>query len=407
MEEVGVWTNFLIITTTFEVVKNGLLKNPLIKFVHDHDRSMEGSIQAASLTLNGLISVLLASLVFGFSAPIEIFLNAPGLNDLLKLFFINALLLIPFSHVEYLLQSAFRFDKLLKMYLIRQGIFFVGILTGVLFPALDLLSLKNLVYFQGAGILLGLMMGAGAARISFSAKALFSWMGQLWRYGRFTMATNVSSIIFRSSDQLMTSMFISVEAAALYNAAIRISNLVDLPSTSIAEALFPKSVQETKKGDYSGPRALYEKAVAAILLIVVPMSLFIFIFPKLILQIIAGSSYTTAAAILQITIAYGLFLPFMKQNGMVLDSIGKPRVNFLVNVFLTFFNITINYYLIHKIGLLGAAYGSLATYFIGFILSQIILARLIGLNTLKVFTTMPQLLQSIKAKAFGKVKAVQ
>ena len=405
MEQIGVWTNFLIITSTFEVIKNGLLKNPLIKFLHDYPKKFSLPIQSSSLYLNFFVTLVILGLLIPFSDFLENILNAPNLSLLLKYYFISAIFLIPFSHIEFLLQSKFRFEELLKMYSIRQGTFLLLILVALVQNYFTF-TLLNLVFFQAAGIFFSTVVGALAVKdaLNFSLKISLPWWKRSWQYGKFTMATNLSSIIFRSTDQLMTSMFISVEAAALYNAAVRISNLIDLPSTSIAEILFPKSVISNKSEGKKSTRNLYEKAVAAILIFVLPVSIGIFIFPDTILAIIAGEDYIAAAAILQITVVYGLFLPFMKQSGMVLDSIGYAKINFRINFFLTLFNILINYYMITTFGLLGAAYGSLSTYFLGFVLCQFILNKYIGVNTLRIVKIIPSLIGTMGQKASVKFK---
>src|SRR5690606_30477562 len=91
MEQIGVWTNFLIITSTFEVIKNGLLKNPLIKFLHDYPKKFSLPIQSSSLYLNFFITILFLGLFILFSNFLENMLNAPDLNLLLKYYFVSAI----------------------------------------------------------------------------------------------------------------------------------------------------------------------------------------------------------------------------------------------------------------------------------------------------------------------------
>ena len=93
----------------------------------------------------------------------------------------------------------------------------------------------------------------------------------------------------------------------------------------------------------------------------------------MILKIVAGESYVDAAPILRITMLYGLFVPFARQFGTMLDAMGKPKVNFAIVMLSALLNILFNYIFISRWGLIGAAYGTLITYLIVFIINQIIL----------------------------------
>ncbi len=49
-------------------------------------------------------------------------------------------------------------------------------------------------------------------------------------------------------------------------------------------------------------------------------------------MILAGSKYYAAVPILQIVILFSFLRPFSYQFGTTMDAIGKPRINFWVNL---------------------------------------------------------------------------
>src|SRR5690606_42076669 len=89
--------------------------------------------------------------------------------------------------------------------------------------------------------------------------------------------------------------------------------------------------------------------------------------------------------LLQVTLMYWLFTSLNRQSGSILDSIGQTRLNFLVVVFITSINIGLNYILINRIGVMGAAYATLISHIIAFVISQTILKRQLNVSTKNAF----------------------
>ena len=106
---------------------------------------------------------------------------------------------------------------------------------------------------------------------------------------------------------------------------------------------------------------------------------------------IAGPKYLETVPILRITILFGLFLPFAIESGTVLDSIGKPKINFLFTLMAMFLNIFFNYLFIvtFNFGGIGAAYGTLVTYGTTFVLNQILLYKMFKVKAYRAFLHIP------------------
>jgi lipopolysaccharide exporter len=104
--------------------------------------------------------------------------------------------------------------------------------------------------------------------------------------------------------------------------------------------------------------------------------------------VLAGKQYQEYASLLQIVVLFSFFIPFSRQFGTMMDSAGLPKVNFLQLLFLAIVNVGLNYVLISAYGLMGAAYATLSTYSIGFILNQYLLYRYFDVSTMAVFQYM-------------------
>jgi Na+-driven multidrug efflux pump len=81
-----------------------------------------------------------------------------------------------------------------------------------------------------------------------------------------------------------------------------------------------------------------------------------------------------------VTILYCLLIPYGRQFGTILDSMGKPSLTFRVVLVCALINVGLNYLLIHRYGVIGAAYATLGANIIGFFIGQVILRRELGVN---------------------------
>lgn len=198
--------------------------------------------------------------------------------------------------------------------------------------------------------------------IEMSRTINWHWVTKLFHYGKFVFGTNISSVFFKTADQMILGNLRSTVEVGSYNAAARISNLFEVPVTSIATIVFPQSSKRIHEEGPSAAKQLYEKSVAVMLSIILPGVIFVCIFPKLVLFVLTGKDYTDIAFVLQLVVIQNLFLPFLRQFGTILDSVGKPHVNFYFIIANAILNIGVNYFMISKFGLEGAALGSLIVY---------------------------------------------
>src|SRR5688572_32298833 len=106
----AIWALYLMIITIFETVKQGLLRNPTIKFLSMPEYAQnKTAVQSASLLINIIFSIICLLLVLILNNQIAEWLKAPQLASMLLYSSIFILLLIPFNHCEIILQANFRF----------------------------------------------------------------------------------------------------------------------------------------------------------------------------------------------------------------------------------------------------------------------------------------------------------
>ncbi|MBS1745482.1 MAG: oligosaccharide flippase family protein [Bacteroidetes bacterium] len=386
-EEMGTWALFLTVTSVFEATKSGLLKNAHVMYVSSNNNIDEKvSIASSSFLINCAITFLFIIFLLYCSVWLsETLHSGMELSNTLIWFIPGLLFMIFFSHFEAIQQSHLDFKGILAGYLVRQAIFFIFLAVTFL--------LKKPFTLTNIALYLSISIFCGAIALYFFSKQyihhLFkptkAWTKKIFQYGGYIFGSGVMSNIFSNLDQVMTGAFISSSAVAYYNTASKINGLVDVPSYAAADIIFPKTSRAAVEEGNAKVKYLYERMVGVLLSFTTPCALFIIIFPKFIITIIAGSAYVDAAPILQLYMITGLMRPMQNQAANLINSIGKPALCFVVNTVSLAINLLISYFCIRYIHFYGAAVGTLIAGTIGFTIWYFVMKKEINLQMGKVF----------------------
>jgi O-antigen/teichoic acid export membrane protein len=383
-EGFGVWGLFLVISSITETARTALIRNAFIRFMNQTPEQEHGRLQSAALSLSLFISGILGLLFFALANPVAGWLNAPSLAGMLQWYAITLVVSVAFAHFEMLLNAKMDFKGVCWIYVVRQGL--LVLLIGVCFALRIKITPFHLSIFYLISVVAGSLTGLVFSKpyLQWEFTSYKGWIKELWKFGKFVFGNNVCSQLFRSTDNFMTSRQFDPGVSAYYNACLRIGNLVDLPSQVLGDILFPKAAK-FNSSDKAAVSHMYEKTVGAILIFSIPALLVLIIIPGPILYLLAGPKFLVAAPILRVTAFFGFTLPFLKQFGTIMDATGHPDTNFHVMLAAVIINIGANWTGLHFLGVIGAALGTATTYFIIFIITQIILYKKFGVKWTKVF----------------------
>jgi O-antigen/teichoic acid export membrane protein len=258
--------------------------------------------------------------------------------------------------------------------MLRQGLFFVVIITY--FLILRPFNLVELAWWQ-------LLSSAMASLLSFyfvrnywvSSNGIpWEWVKKLFNFGKYVFGTNLSAMIFQSIDHFMIGKYLGTAPAGLFNVSMRITNLVDVPISTVVSVVFPQSSKFQGEHQKRDMKDMFEKSTGFMLALILPACLVTLIFPELIITIIAGENYAVEGTnVLRVTILSIMVQPFLRQFGTMLDSSGKPEINFYALLGMAVLNVVLNVVFIQKFGIMGAAYGTLTSMVVFAILARFIL----------------------------------
>jgi lipopolysaccharide exporter len=368
------------VTTILEAIRSGLIQNALVKYLSSSQKTEHPDIIAASTFISGLVTTASIVLVVLFAPYLSRLWSSPQLIYLLYSYvivFILSGILTQFNAVE---QANLKFSGIFINNLVRQSTFFGFVLISYLINFK--IELVYLVWVQAFSLVLSVAVAYSYIRhnFTFSLSIGKPWLGRLFGYGKYAFGTSVSSLLSGTVDQMMLGALLSPAASGAFNIAVRITNLIDIPGNAIAVVVFPQSSKRMEEEGTSAIKYLYEKSVGTTLALVLPGVLFLYFFSDYVIHFIAGEKYADSIPLLHVTLLYCLLIPYGRQFGTILDSIGKTKITFLVVVGTTIFNLGLNFIFIKQMGVMGAAYATLVSNVVGFIVAQVILKKEIGVS---------------------------
>lgn len=381
----GVWGIYGQTVIILEIVRSGLIQNALIKFMAGSDSKDHSSIFSASVVISGGMTMICMVLNYAFAPYIARLLKAPQLESMLYMYnfvFLFSGVLTLFNCIE---QAHLKYNGIFVSGLLRQAVPCLFVCT-VFFFKIDI-GLMSLVYVQILAVIISVITSWFYVKkfIHFSFVFSKEWITKIFNYGKYAFATSLSSILSGTIDQWMLSGMISPAASGSFNIAVRVTNLIDIPTNAVATIVFPQSAKRIETEGKPAIKYLYEKSVGTILAMVIPVIIFIYIFDTYIINLLAGAKYADTVPILNITLLYCVLGPFGRQFGVIIDSIGKTRITFIIVIVNTIVILVLNYFLIRRYGTIGAAYATLAANIFGFTIAQIVLYKELRVNPLNAF----------------------
>ena len=381
----GVWVLFMVTVTIFETVRGGLVQNALIKFLASEEKTEHPGIISASFTISGILTLFCIILNLGFAGYLSAIWKAPELVPIFNMYCLTFIISGILTQFNCILQANLKFRNIFVSSFIQQFFFFAYVLICYILNFK--IQLIDLVYMQIINYSIAMILSYIYVRpyLAISYRLSTDWIKKLFNYGKYAFGTSVSAILSVTVDQMMLGAILSPVQAGAFNVAVRLTNLLDIPTNAVAVIVFPQSAKRISTEGKDGIKYLYEKSVGTLIALLIPGILFLYIFSGFVVNLVAGSNYKDAIPLLHITLLYCLFTPYGRQFGNILDSIGRTRLTFLVVLLVTSINIGLNYLFISRIGVMGAAYATLTAHIIGFAIGQTILKKELNVNIRNTF----------------------
>ncbi|MDX1913147.1 MAG: flippase [Saprospiraceae bacterium] len=390
------WSIFILLAYFVEMGRSGLLQNGLVRSLatRKNQPDEQASIGTAALILNVAYSIVSCVLIGSSIDWICRQYQVPMLPEMLPAYFLTIFFMAFGSHSYFVQQAHLEFRGVFWMAVCYRGIPFLWVFSCWMthYP----MALWQFSAAMLTGTLLAAVITGWYARsfLFFNCKADWQWVKNLSAYGKYVLGTNLSTMLYKNIDKLTLGQLLGPVAFSLYDAAWRVTQLVEAPAFSIAAVVFPKSAEKMALEGTTGVKQLYERSVGATLAIILPFVVFVILFAEPIMLVFAGKEYGEAANLLRLTAFFGLFMPYAVQFGTALDATGKPGINLAYTFFTAALNLALSFFFIRFFGLYGAAYATLTGYALSFVLMQHYLHRYFGVNAVHAWRYIPGFYQA-------------
>ncbi len=375
-EDTGKWVFFLSMLLLVDTFRSGFITTAFIKFsagagakraaeIAGATWYVAGSITAIMLLLN-LIALLFAGLIINESIML-----------FLKWFGITYTATLPFYIASCVVQAEQRFDRLLYIRLINQGVF---ILLVILLIATGSTTLSHIVYaYLAAGAVTSLFtILTGWSRIRSFRSRTASAIRDMFHFGKYSVGTTLSANLFRTSDTFLITFMLGPAALAVYNLGQRLMEIVEIPLRSFAATAMPELSAAYNQGNRQQVIYVMKKYAGMLTIALVPAVIIAVLGADLAIGIIGGSDYAGSAAanVLRIFMVFALLYPLDRFMALTLDVIHKPKVNFIKVVIMLVVNVVAGFTGIMLFGnVYGVALGNLAPTVIAIVIAYRVLSR--------------------------------
>ncbi len=167
--------------------------------------------------------------------------------------------------------------------------------------------------------------------------------------------------VYMKIDQVMIKEMLSSTEVGYYSASIRLSEAWYGIGVIICNSLFP-SIINAKKNSKKLYYERIQKIFVFLILIAYILSIFTYFLSDSIIIIFYGQEYINAASVLSIHIFSVIFVYLGVSSGRWLIAENKTIINLYRTMGGMIINIVLNYFLIERYGIVGAAYASLISY---------------------------------------------
>lgn len=218
---------------------------------------------------------------------------------------------------------------------------------------------------------LGFFSTVSKVGVSFKNMFLFGFSAALF---------NLSFILITSTDVLLLTYFRTLEEVGLYNAVLPIISLMLYFPFAVSAVVTPYSSElwEHKKKEVLKKSVELVTKFSFIILIV--LGGILCIYPDIALRILFGEAFVAGRLALVFLAGGAIFYGIAYLNMSFLMGVSGPKNNLFMNIAAAVLNVILNFILVQKYGIYGAALSTAVSYLFLFILSTVILYKKIDLH---------------------------
>jgi len=326
--DAGTWFFFLSIQGLADAFRSGFLNTAAIKFYAGAEKE-RAKIVLGSVWLLALVITMLVVVISGIFCLFLPYIENYQIIIVAKWIGITFISSLPFTVPIWILMAEENYTKILWLRLVNSLSMFLIIAVLIY---LDKMTLNNMLILN---IATNLLTGLFCIFFNiFHVKTIFNSskevLLELINFGKFTVSTSTSIIFFRLSTTFIITFFLGPIALATYNLPGRLMTIIEIPLGSSLGTGMSSMATALNKNDEKQFVYIFKKYAGLLTFAIIPIVIAVIIFADLAVYIIGGHKYvgSEAANILRIMIFFSLLFPIDRFNGVALDMLQLPKINF-------------------------------------------------------------------------------
>lgn len=365
----------------FAIFANFGLGATLIRYLSAQKDKQKGNIQ--KLITDGFKLIFIFSLITSFflfilSIFINQIYNIPDLGIILSF----ASIYLFFSNFIQYFENTFLGVWLYKYYALSKIVFNSLKLLVVLLNFVLNLSISIIIAFYALISLIHfLLLLIIQIRLKF-IKRIFSYdrkvIKKLLKFSVFIFLPEILLFIIINFNQFILAFFISLEEFGVYSITLFVIQILSVPIIIFSKLIFPYVSYYLPREKENGEKIqnIFNLTFYYGLLIMIPLTIFFFIFSDHIIINIFGLDYFNASIYLKIYIFYLNFKMIDLVGGHFLWAANKPKLVFKLYAITTFFTITLTIILIPFFSTYGAILAVIIPHIAYIIITLIIVKKM-------------------------------
>lgn len=338
--EFGEWVLFLTSLNFIDMLRFGITRTAIVRFLSGADETEGKKLLGSNYTINIATTIIVVVIVvisrFLFTDAIE----QSGFSLFFNWFPIVAIINLPFNNSLSVLQAKMRFDHILIIRVINVGSFMLFLIVNYFWFRTGIITI------MWAYIITNILSSAVASILNWDGILhIFNTTRRtnkiILDFGKYTSGTLIGSNLLRSADTFILGLspFLGVTGVALYSIPLKLTEIIEIPVRSFAMTAFPSMSKASIEGNKELVKKIFYRNAGGLTYLLIPIMIICFIFAEDFVTILGGSEYSETANVFRIFCVYGLLLPIDRFIGVGLDSINKPKQNFIKVVYMTLSNI--------------------------------------------------------------------
>ncbi|MCD0490213.1 oligosaccharide flippase family protein [Pedobacter sp. MC2016-14] len=344
VQDIGVYIFFITILGLVDTVRSGFLTTSFITFYSGTERTRANEVAGSTwmIALIVTIACVVINIPTYFLAP---YVKNEGMNLFMKYFSLISIITLPAFMASLVIQGEKRFDRLLRLRLISQGLFTGAAMTLALLNKANLTTII-LAYIATNTLSSIIALLVGWTMLSKLRNSTKKTCLELFHFGKYSFGTSISANLFQVTDTFFINFFLGPAAIAVYNLGGKLLQIIEIPLLSIASSGMPVLSSHYNNNKREEMMYTMKKMAGMLSIAIICAAIGALIFAEPIIQLIGGAKYLDTAApnLFRIFMCIAILYPIDRFFAITLDVVHLPKVNFYKILIMLFVNLIGDYF---------------------------------------------------------------